>query len=99
MVEEESQNLPGCPVWTGPQGPTIPFFLSPMCQHAGGAMARRGWHIAAQPARGLPINFSPKSLGHGNGMRQVSEQCNISPELRHPNDISLSLCTSVNQSE
>lgn len=40
MVEEESQNLPGCPVWTGPQGPTIPFFLSSMCQLAVGAMAR-----------------------------------------------------------
>lgn len=40
----------------------------------------------------------PKKFYYSNGMRQVHEKCNISPELQQVNDISLSLCTSVNHS-
>lgn len=34
MVGEESQNLPGCPMWTGFWGSSTSFFLSPRAADA-----------------------------------------------------------------
>lgn len=94
-VEEESQDSQSCSTWTGSQ--PISFFHIPTCCWCWYPEKEFQKELAhcCPACKGDVYKLPRKFLDRSNGMRQVYEKCNISPEPHQVNDISLSLCTSV----